>query len=84
MDINTEGNYSIIYSVSDTEGNVATKELVVQVRPPSHIINGLALDGYLSGSTVAFMPSSITSGNYTRSQQRTLMVASFLNFLKMN
>ena len=59
----TEGNYTILYSVSDSSGNTGTKELIVRVSPPVHVISGVALDGYLSASAVTF---TSVSGNFTK------------------
>ncbi|MDG1138612.1 MAG: DUF5011 domain-containing protein [Opitutales bacterium] len=54
VDVNTDGDYSIVLEVVDSSGNRVTETLVVRVSPPAYTLAGNAIDGYLVGSSVIF------------------------------
>ena len=54
VDLNKTGTYSINYSVSDAAGNIANATLNLIVEDFAFTLNGKAIDGYLTGSTVLF------------------------------
>ena len=54
LDVNKTGTYQINYSVSDAAGNTANLSLNVVVEDFAFTLNGKAIDGYLTGSTVIF------------------------------
>ena len=62
VDYNNTGTYNIQYTVSDSALNKSVLNLSVKVEEPAFVLNGKAIDGYLSGSTVIF--DSITDGNF--------------------
>ena len=62
IDFNKSGTYEVIYSVSDNAQNMKELKLYVKVEEPAYVINGKAIDGYLSGSNVIF--DSIIDGNF--------------------
>ena len=62
IDFNKSGTYEVIYSVSDNALNMKELKLYVKVEEPAYVINGKAIDGYLSGSTIVF--DSIVDGNF--------------------
>ena len=62
IDFNNSGTYEVTYSVTDSALNKKDLKLLVKVEEPAFVINGKAIDGYLSGSTVIF--DSIVDGNF--------------------
>jgi hypothetical protein len=62
IDYNNTGTYVVKYSVQDEANNSKVLDLNVIVQEPAFVINGKAIDGYLSGSTVIF--DSIVDGNF--------------------
>ena len=62
VDVNKTGTYQVNYSVSDAAGNTANTTLNVVVEDFAYTLNGKAIDGYLSGSTVIFDGKADTEG----------------------
>jgi hypothetical protein len=62
IDYNNTGTYVVKYSVQDEANNSKVLDLNVIVQEPAFVINGKAIDGYLSGSTVIF--DSNVDGNF--------------------
>jgi hypothetical protein len=54
-----ESNQTIYFAVEDSAGNrVENKALTISFQQPAWSITGVAIDGYLSGSVVSFVPSN--------------------------
>ena len=58
LDENTESNQTIYFAVTDTAGNrVENQPLTISFEKSAYKIAGVAIDGYLSGSSVEFFPT---------------------------
>ena len=54
FDANQTGTYQITFSATDSAGNVNTIQKNIQIVNNTVVLNGLAIDGYLSGAKVIF------------------------------
>ena len=54
IDLNQTGVYEVTFSVTDQAGNPGSTVLQVIVENFAYVIEGKAIDGYLTGSTVIF------------------------------
>ena len=54
IDVNNTGVYEVIFSVNDNSGNPGSAILQVIVEDYAYVIEGKAIDGYLTGSSVIF------------------------------
>jgi hypothetical protein len=54
VDVNKTGIYEVIFSVNDQSGNPGSTVLQVIVEDYAYVIEGKAIDGYLTGSSVIF------------------------------
>jgi hypothetical protein len=58
LDENIESNQTVYFAVTDSSGNrVENQPLTISFEQPSFSIAGVAIDGYLSGSSVEFIPA---------------------------
>jgi hypothetical protein len=58
IDENLEGNQTLSIEASDSNGNVAVDEITISFQYPYYAIQGVAIDGYLTGASVIFKPAS--------------------------
>jgi hypothetical protein len=54
FDSNQTGIYQFTFSASDSSGNITTVQKNIQIVNNTVVLNGLAIDGYLSGARVIF------------------------------
>ena len=52
IDENKEGNQTVSLAVSDAAGNMAADSLTVSFQTPTFSLNGVAIDGYLTGASL--------------------------------
>jgi hypothetical protein len=58
LDINSTLSQSITIQVTDAAGNLVSENVEVIFEEPTFTLTGLAIDGYLSGSNVTFIPTA--------------------------
>ena len=63
IDENVDGNQTISLEVSDAAGNTVADSITVSFQSPSFSLNGVAIDGYLSGASVVFRPTNPSISN---------------------
>ncbi len=54
FDSNQTGTYQFTFTASDSSGNITTVQKNIQIVNNTVVLNGLAIDGYLSGARVIF------------------------------
>ena len=58
LDPNSTLLQTITLSVTDSSGNLASRDLKIQYEEPTFTLSGMAIDGYLKGSSVSFIPTA--------------------------
>ena len=58
LDPNSTLIQTITVNVTDSTGNLSSENLEIQFEEPTFTLSGLAIDGYLQGSSVSFIPAA--------------------------
>ena len=58
LDPNSTDSQFVTFQAVDSSGNPATSQLEVLFEKPGFTISGFAIDGYLAGSQIQFIPAS--------------------------
>ena len=66
LDPNSTDSQFVTFQAVDSSGNPATSQLEVLFEKPGFTISGFAIDGYLAGSQIQFIPASSELQHLTR------------------
>ena len=81
LDPNSNASQYLTFQVQDGYGNITTAEIEVLFEQPGFTISGFAIDGYLIGSQITFVPKSPDLQHLTRTVSTNADGGFDLNFL---